>query len=68
MEAKRTIRMQKITLAEIMGSVEVLTKKQLKQIKGERMIRLLLLKDSTDWFSFNFHLLQYIISGFISIG
>ncbi len=34
MEAKRTIRMQKITLAEIMGSVEVLTNKQLKQIKG----------------------------------
>jgi hypothetical protein len=34
MEAKSTIRMQKISLAEIIGSVEVLTRKQLKQIKG----------------------------------
>jgi spermidine synthase len=34
MEAKRTIRMQRITLAEIVGNVEVLNRKQLRQIKG----------------------------------
>ena len=34
METKSTIRRQKITLADVMNSVEVLSRKQLKQIKG----------------------------------
>jgi len=34
METKLTLRRQKITLADVMGTVEVLNRKQLKQIKG----------------------------------
>jgi hypothetical protein len=34
METKSTIRRLKITLADVMGNVEVLNRKQLKQIKG----------------------------------
>jgi len=34
METKTTIRAQKITLDEVISYVEVLTRKQLKQIKG----------------------------------
>jgi hypothetical protein len=34
METKSTIRRQKITLADVMSSVEVMSRKQLKQIKG----------------------------------
>jgi len=34
MEAKSMIRMQKVTLADDMNCVEVLSRKQLKQIKG----------------------------------
>ena len=34
METKSMIRTQKITLADVMSSVEVLSRKQLKQIKG----------------------------------
>jgi len=34
METKLTIRRQKITLAEVMGSVEVMNRKQLKKIRG----------------------------------
>jgi hypothetical protein len=34
METKSSIRRQKVTLADVMGSMEVLDRKQLKQIKG----------------------------------
>jgi hypothetical protein len=34
METKTTIRRLKVTLADVMSSVEVLSRKQLKQIKG----------------------------------
>jgi hypothetical protein len=34
METKSMIRMQKVTLADVMSTVEVLSRKQLKQIKG----------------------------------
>ncbi|MBN2273117.1 MAG: hypothetical protein JXR41_00270 [Bacteroidales bacterium] len=34
MKAKTTLRMQRITLAEVIGSVEALSRNQLKQIKG----------------------------------
>jgi hypothetical protein len=34
METKSTIRRQKMTLADVIGTVEVLNRKQLKQIKG----------------------------------
>jgi len=34
METKSMIRTQKVTLADVMNGVEVLNRKQLKQIKG----------------------------------
>jgi bacteriocin-like protein len=34
METKSTFRKQKITLADVMNTMEVLNKKQLRQIKG----------------------------------
>jgi hypothetical protein len=34
METKTTIRRLKVTLADVMSNVEVLSRKQLKQIKG----------------------------------
>jgi len=34
METKPTIRRQKVTLADVLNSIDVLSRKQLKQIKG----------------------------------